>query len=66
MIAGCFRNRILAARQPQGATSCHTGNYEWRTCPRSLRGGYRGGVKPATFRTEGGDHHHSTNHAHKL
>jgi len=23
----------------QGASSRHTGNYEWRTCPRSLRGG---------------------------
>jgi len=23
----------------QGATSRHTDNYEWRTCPRSLRGG---------------------------
>src|SRR6218665_3116231 len=29
----------LATRQPQGATSRHTGNYERRTCPRSLRGG---------------------------
>jgi len=28
----------LATRQPQGATSRHTGNCEWRTCPRSLRG----------------------------
>src|SRR6218665_977613 len=26
----------LAARQPQGATSRHTGNYERRTCPRSM------------------------------
>ena len=46
MIAGYYRSRILAARQPQGATSCHT-------------------VKPATFRTEGIDHHHSTNLAPK-
>jgi len=23
----------------QGATSRYTGNCEWRTCPRSLRGG---------------------------
>jgi len=31
----------LAERQPRrvGATSRHTGNYEWRTCPRSLHGG---------------------------
>jgi len=39
MIAGYYRSRILAASQPQGATSHHTGNYEWKTCPRSLRGG---------------------------
>jgi len=26
----------------------------------------RGGVEPTTFRTEGTDHHHSTNHAHSV
>jgi len=28
----------LASWHPQGASSRHTGNYEWRTCPRSLWG----------------------------
>ena len=27
--------------------------YGWRTCPRSIRGGYRVGFEPATFRTQG-------------
>jgi len=26
----------------QGTASRHTGNNEWRTCPRSLHGGYNG------------------------
>jgi len=34
-----YSSRILAARQLRGATSRHAGNYEWNTCPRSLRGG---------------------------
>src|SRR6218665_542171 len=32
-----------------------TGNCEQMTCPRSLRGGYRAGVEPTTFRTIGVD-----------
>jgi len=40
----------------QGATSRQIGNYEWRTCERSLRGP-ASGFEPSTFRTE---HHHST------
>jgi len=34
-----LQESYLAARQSKGATSRHTGNYEWWTCPRSLRGG---------------------------
>jgi len=30
-----------------------TGNCEWRTCPRSLRAGYRAGFEPTTLRTKG-------------
>jgi len=30
-----------------------TGNCEWRTCPRSLRGCYRTGFDPMTLRTKG-------------
>jgi len=26
----------------KAATLHHTGNYEWRTCPKSLHGGYGG------------------------
>src|SRR6218665_603181 len=32
------------------------------TCPRSPIVAAGGGVEPATFRTEGTDYHHSTNH----
>jgi len=38
IIAGYYRS-LISARQPQGATSRPTGNYEWRTFPRSLHGG---------------------------
>ena len=49
----------LASRQPQGATSHHTGNYKWRSCQGSYVAA-RGGVEPVNFRTEGTDY--STNH----
>ena len=36
----------------QGATSRYTGNYDWRTCPRSLRSDYSGS-EPATLQMQG-------------
>ena len=47
----------LAARQPQGATSV----IQAITSEGHAQGPYvaaRGGVEPATFRTEGADNHH--------
>jgi len=38
----------LTARQPQGTTSHHTGNYEWRTCQGPCVAA-RVGFEPATF-----------------
>ena len=52
----------LAARQPQGATSV----IQAITSEGLAQGPYvaaRGRVEPATFRTEGTDNHHLTNHA---
>jgi len=39
MIAGYNRIEFSRKAATQGATSCRTGNSEWRTCLRSLRGG---------------------------
>src|SRR6218665_507059 len=50
----------LAARQPHGATSV----IQTITSEGLAQDPYvaaRGGVEPATFRTEGTDNHHSTN-----
>ena len=52
----------LVTRQPQGDTSI----IQAITGEGLAQGPYvvaRGGVEPTTFRTEGTDHHHSTNHA---
>ena len=52
----------LAARQPQGATS----DIQAITGEGLAQGPYveaRGGVEPMTFRTEGTDNLHLTNHA---
>src|SRR6218665_1096810 len=61
MIAGYYKSLILAARQPQVATSL----IQAITGEGLAQGPYvaaRGGVEPATFRTKGTKHHHSTNH----
>jgi len=54
MIAGYYRSRILAAGQPQGATSiiqAITGE----GLAQGLYVAARGGVEPTTFRTKGTD-----------
>jgi len=45
-----------------GSNIRDTGNYGWRTCPRSLYVAAIGGVEPTTFRTEGTDNLNLTNH----
>src|SRR6218665_698689 len=62
MIAGYTQESNLAARLPQGATSV----IQAITGEGLAQGPYvavRGGFKPTTFRTEGTDNLHLTNHA---
>ena len=58
MMAGFYRSRILAARQPHHVIHAIKSE-EFAQGPYVAA---RGGIEPATFRTEGTEHHHSTNH----
>ena len=61
MIAGYYRIRILLQdSHAERHTALHTGNYMYM-CEGLAQGPYvadRVGFEPATFRTEGTEHHH--------
>ena len=55
-------DRRLLQSRILGAKSRHTDNFEWKTFAQGPYVAAGDGVERATFRTEGTDHQHSTNH----